>query len=240
MTFFNTKLIQGEEPMNTFHARNPLIAACLAIAGLVLATPALASNPLLFEWSGTDSNNDPFSVAFTVTDVESTATNYDFIDFGDPSQVEVITEELGQDPVVSDVTSTTLGGSFTYPSASATDPYNYLFAFESSGNTFLSLVAAADDSNIGLTYDGNTLEYMEISGTLPFAWVDPTTASSLADLFPVGTYNVTGPFGNFDWNGGSESPTPTSLTISVVPEPTSLALLGLGGLAMLRRTRRDV
>jgi hypothetical protein len=35
MTSFNTKPIQGEKPMNTFHARNPPIAACLATAGLL-------------------------------------------------------------------------------------------------------------------------------------------------------------------------------------------------------------
>jgi hypothetical protein len=217
----------------------------LTIVAALTATPVFAA-PLLFEWSGVDSNDDPFAVTLTVTDVQSTDINYDFIDFGDPSQVEVTTEEIGQDPVVSNVTSTTLGGAFTYPSTTATDPYNYLFAFDNGGNTYLSLIAAADDSDIGLTFNGNALEYMEFAGDLPFAWVDPTTASSLADLFPVGTYNVTDGFGNLTWDGGSEFPTPTSLTISAapdtpanaVPEPATAALLGLGALGLLARRRR--
>lgn len=214
------------------HAR-ALFMFTIALA----APPALASNPLLFEWSGTDSNSEPFSVALTVTDVQSSDTNYEFIDFGDPSQVEVYTEELGHDQIITNVTSTTLGGAFTYPNTTTTDPFGYLFAFENNGLTYLSLAVGADDSDIGLTFNGNTLQYIEFSGDLPFAWVDPTTASSLSDLFPVGTYDVTGAFGFLAWDSGNgtEYPSPTTLTISVIPEPSSIALLALGGLALLRR-----
>ena len=222
--------------MNTFHARNPLIIACLAIAGLVLATPALASNPLLFEWSGMDESSNPISVAFTVTDVQSTDTNYDFIEFDDSTTI--ITQELAQNQLVLDVTSNALGGAFSYPSSTNVDPYDYFFAFDDNGQTYLSTQVGADDSDIGLTFDGNTLTYIDFAGTLSLPWTDPTTVNSLSELFPAGTYAVTGGFGQLFGDDGTESPTPTSLTISVIPEPTSLALLGLGGLAMLLRRRR--
>jgi len=211
--------------------------ASTILAITLLATPALASQPLLFEWSGVDSNSNPFSVAFTVTDVQSSDTNYDVIDFGDPAQVEITTEELTHDQIVTNVTSGTFGGSFTYPSSTLSDPYGFLFSFDNSGVTFLSIGFGADDSDIGLTFNGDAVTYVTFSGDLPLPWVDPTTVNSLSELFPVGTYAVTGGFGNIDSVGGTASPTPDTLTISQIPEPTTAALLGLGGVALMRRRR---
>jgi hypothetical protein len=240
MTFFNTKPIQGEKPMNTFHARNPIIIACLAIAGLVLATPALASNPLLFEWSGVDEDNNPFTISYTVTDVQSGEAGYDS-NFFDASGWDVSTEEVGEKQVITDMGGDVFAGTYTYPTTTTSDPYYYLSAYEDSGDTYIYMLGGADNSNIGLTYDGNPVLWVEIAGTADYAFIDPTTATSLADIFPVGTYTIT-PDDFFDGFGGqivmdssAQLISPTSLTISVIPEPTSLALLGLGGLAMLRR-----
>lgn len=220
----------------------------LTIVAALTAIPAFAA-PLLFEWSGVDSNDDPFAVTLTVTDAQNGDTGYDSIDFGDPGNFEVVTEELGQTQIISNVTSTTLGGAFAYPSSTPLDPFGYVLAFDDGGQTYLSMGVGADDSDIGLTFDGNTLAYMQFDGILPLAWVDPTTVSSLSDLFPVGTYAVTNEFGLFSWPvaGGAEFVSPTNLTISAapdtpanaVPEPATAALVGLGALGLLARRRRD-
>ncbi len=219
--------------MTQFPGSHCVAAIILALA----AAPALASQPLLFEWSGVDSNNDPFSVAFTVTDAQNGDTGYDFSDFS--STVFVATEAIGQSQIVTDVTSDTLGGAFVYPNATNDDPYFFLFASAGAGNTgtYLQIAAGADESNIGLTFNGNVVEYLEVAGELPFAFGDPSTAASLSDLFPAGAYAVTDGFGLFSWNAGAgtEFPTPDTLTISVIPEPTTAALLAFGGLALLRR-----
>ncbi|MBK5929059.1 PEP-CTERM sorting domain-containing protein [Halochromatium salexigens] len=218
----------------------------LTIVAALTATPVFAA-PLQFDWSGVDSNDDPFAVTLTVTDAQNGDTGYDLIEFGNPGYVEVVTEELGQTQIISNVTSTTLGGAFAYPSSTPSDPFGYLFAFSSGGQTYLSMGVGAEDSDIGLTFDGNTLADMQFDVILPLAWVDPTTVSSLSDLFPVGTYAVTNEDGRFSWQEGGEDVSPTSLTISAapdtpanaVPEPATAALLGLGALGLLARRRRD-
>ncbi len=210
-----------------------------AAAASFVAAPALASQPLLFQWSGTDSSNNPFSVAFTITDAQNGDNTYDFNDFG--TSVFVDTETVGQTQIVTDVTSDTLGGTFAYPTSTNSDPYFYISAAPIAGGpgTFLQTYAAADDSNIGLTFNGNVIETLDVNGVPAFAFGDPSTAGSLSDLFPVGTYAVTSGDGLIEWNNQSDNEflTPDTLTISVIPAPTTAALLTVGGVALVRRQR---
>jgi hypothetical protein len=152
----------------------------------------------------------------------------------------VNTEQVGEKQIITDVASARFGGTYTYPTADVGDPYFLVDAFDDGGQTAVFVLAGADSTNIGLTYDGDAIERIQAAGTASFGYVDPSTATSLADVFPVGTYSLTAhpiSINEVVHTGGFFDPAFTSLTISVIPEPTSLALLALGGLAMLRRRR---
>ena len=56
--------------------------------------------------------------------------------------------------------------------------------------------------------------------------------------FTVNPGAAAGSFVDLNWGGAILGMTPENMSIPVVPEPTTIALLGLGGLALLRRRKK--
>jgi MYXO-CTERM domain-containing protein len=179
----------------------------------------------------------------TVTNVQNGESGFNVNDF-DATGLFTTTETTTQKLVVTNVTGDIFGGSYTLPTANSDDPYQFVETQNDNGNTVIGIFAGADSSNIGLTFNGQLVNWVIFESTANLPYVDPSTATSFADLFPVGTYSLTGQTGQSftgdltynDFNSDLDL-IPNSLTISVIPEPTSvgLAMLGLGGLALLRR-----
>ncbi|HEV2295594.1 MAG TPA: PEP-CTERM sorting domain-containing protein [Tepidisphaeraceae bacterium] len=91
-------------------------------------------------------------------------------------------------------------------------------------------VAATDSSSYALSADGSLWVWgYNINGQLGLG--DTTTRFTPTQLFAPAGYKFT------SIDGGANGVHAVA-TIAVVPEPTSLALLGLGGLALLRRRGR--
>lgn len=100
----------------------------------------------------------------------------------------------------------------------------------------LTLIANTDGTDGNNYNQGNSFEFGGIAvGTSGTASIDFTGLVPL--LNPAINPNYTSLRLSSNTSGGVLDVTVDNFAITVVPEPASLALLGLGGLAMLRRNR---
>ena len=103
-----------------------------------------------------------------------------------------------------------------------------------SGNGLLGTLPQPVTNAFGIKFGANTDQYGDLFGTGTLLSFDLAVPASYAG--EVVTLDVSGSFTEFvntyeDWVGTSTGP------LTLVPEPATLMLLGLGGLAVLRRRR---
>lgn len=129
-----------------------------------------------------------------------------------------------------------LSGTLTQPSS----PYSYLWTQETGSPDGLGLAERSYSSN-GLTVNGEELDELSAGGlyfedfTFPATYVDPTAYFSSH----TGSYTPQ-PGGQILVRGDISGPlafTPTNVTIEAIPEPATLAFVGIfgGGLWLVRR-----
>jgi hypothetical protein len=100
------------------------------------------------------------------------------------------------------------------------------------GHSFIAnIFAIASDGSGGLNVTGNAAAIPFPSGTIvEFQFHVPSSVASIA---------ISATAGNFggDVVGGAGDTSGLGASINVVPEPVTMGLLGLGGLALIRRRR---
>jgi MYXO-CTERM domain-containing protein len=245
-------LISRFHTSNNSYQQQPM-KTLLSVLSLSLFLGVAAQAQVSFTWSGTYTYDDngsptpptPFEITFTTADplIDDPSYAYNFLT---STYFEAGTEDLDDSVLIQNITGDLLGGSWSLPSTTFDDPYDYFYNLEASGDTFVYQYAGQDDSDdIGLTFDGVTVEDLYLEGVIPLPWVDPTGLNRWSDFFTPGTYAVTDGVGTI-WLDGSPDIdlVADSLTISVIPEPahfTGIAgLLGLGLVLFLRRRKQAV
>jgi hypothetical protein len=207
-----------------------ILAASLLLA--LVAQPASAAY-IQIQLGGLDLQYDGSSIYDSGTADPAPLTNATFLSDGvalGPADTSDVTLDL-QIPGVLNIPAA--GGSVTSASG---------------GNLYLDL---GDGEFLSLTLDVANVNYVPLTSTVQFVFAgsaasidgqqlpygitlgEPVSVSFSTQLIEPASYVVTqdGSFvGSFDAQGTGE--------IHAVPEPATLGLLGLGGLAILRRRRR--
>lgn len=147
-------------------------------------------------------------------------------------------EVTSESPIFSDVYADGLSGTYSRPSSNENSPYNRIILNDS----WPMYMTCADESGIslGLAVDVNGTE-IPVKGLYYNIIIDPaiteTGTADLAGFFGnyIGSYSAPGEIKCTLNTGDDILFDATSMTISTVPEPATMALLGLGGLFIRRR-----
>lgn len=150
-------------------------------------------------------------------------------------------------------------GDFTFTSESNTflqENPTVIFMFRSggaSGETITNTLNVLNTADEVQLFNVNSVDFRTASGTGSWTGllggVEQWTLTGPAPADPPATFTLatTGSFSNTidairwdvtDYQDGTFGNTVDNLSINIIPEPASLALLGLGGLAMLGRRRK--
>jgi hypothetical protein len=221
------------------------------LLGLALA-PIAALGQVVFTVSGTvNATGNGFTagqaVTFTFTLAQTASnTGSNSVVLGSPTITGYRwADEVTSDPILwADVTGSPFSDTYTRPVALADSPWMEL-QIEAVTNRIRFLAAAPEPDeayteSMGLTFGGNNVTYIYAIGRFTGLSFD-FTSETLPDATTyfsanLGTYSFiegTSPNSAFFYDGASGDIlfTPTSLTISAVPEPSTYAAI-LGALAL--------
>lgn len=188
------------------------LLSCLAAVGL-LSTSAAWSQTIIFDKSNiTVSPGDTFTLQISGnTGIKDISAFSLFVNVG----------VVDASPSPFSITAATLGPLWTYSGGSPTLPQVVPYAPTNSqdyGNAFANSTLSPG------TYLLTTLT-IKVSNSATFTPTPYTFASTLSTLFLDGSFN-------------DYTPTPAQLSITVIPEPATCALLGASFTLLLFRRRR--
>ncbi|MDB6113799.1 MAG: hypothetical protein JWQ62_744 [Lacunisphaera sp.] len=178
----------------------------------------------------TAGQNAVFTFAVTGADLSTNAGNQFF------SYTNQWWEDITSDTqLFTAISGTGITGTLARPAANSNDPFSYIQALPASPPpSLLTFDAGAQTSNLGLIVNGQTVQEITV-GNLDWGASLPTpgTYTALTSYFTpfFGTHALnSGGYVDLSLTGGPlVSFTATSLTIAAVPEPSTSALLALGG-----------
>lgn len=186
-------------------------------------------------------------IALAATSAAATITwdlNGDFTSTGSDAQVTVSSlTDLGNGPGVS-LTATQLefdrsqGGPFG-GGAPQSVPADVFFSFTVTNNTAFTITLDSFTNVNGTGNAGvNAVSIVDSSGNTVFAVNNNNTDSTPSGDFSIAGNSTETFFIDLNSNGGNTFTTSDSFSLVATPEPSSAALLGLGGLALVARRRR--
>jgi hypothetical protein len=226
----------------------PMVAAIVLLALSVLAGTAQAASTS-FSVTGTAQNTlygytNGQSYTFNWI-VNSGFTNNGSSYFASGVDLENYwaDENTNQAPVITAVSGDGLTGTYVRPTVGWDDPYSAIDVWFHYGVTNLTLSVANDAyQSIGLQANGTDIRWIEASDlyigdiwSFPGSYTDPNVYFAAF----TGTYTPTaGDIMLIPVSGDVLHFTPTSLTISTIPEPSTALLTALGLAVLVIRRRR--